>query len=258
MFLLIYVDDIIIIDTSSQQVQRFITTLAHRFSLKNLGYLAYFLRVEAIHTSSDLFLSQYKYIRDLLEKHNMFGANAISTSISSTVSLKLHDGALPTDPTKYRQVIGSMQVLWYLKGTIHLGLFHRNHSPLTLHAFANADWAGNSDDRTSTSVYVVFLGCNPISWSSKKQKTVARSSTEAEYRAIATTAAEINWVQNLFYELQAQSPSTPTIYWDNVGATYVCANPVFHSCMKHIAIDFHFVRDQVVQEIATCFSYSYF
>ena len=150
------------------------------------------------------------------------------------------------------------RVLWYLKGTIHLGLFHRNHSPLTLHAFANADWAGNSDDRTSTSVYVVFLGCNPISWSSKKQKTVARSSTEAEYRAIATTAAEINWVQNLFYELQAQSLSTPTIYWDNVGATYVCANPVFHSCMKHIAIDFHFVRDQVVQEIATCFSYSYF
>ena len=111
MFLLIYVDDIIITDTSSQQVQQFITTLAHRFSLKDLGPLAYFLRVEAIHTSSDLFLFQYKYIRDLLEKHNMFGANAISTSISSTVSLKLHDGALPTDPTKYRQVIGSMQYL---------------------------------------------------------------------------------------------------------------------------------------------------
>ena len=95
------------------------------------------------------------------------------------------------------------RVLLYLKGTIHLGLFLRTHLPLNLHAFANADWVGNSDDRTSTSAYVMFLGYNPISWSFKKQKIVAWSSTEAEYWAIATTAAEINWVQNLLYELQA-------------------------------------------------------
>ena len=95
----------------------------------------------------------------------------------------------------------------------------------------------------------MFLGYNLISWSSKKQKTVARSSTEAECRVVATTATEINWVQNLLYEFQAQSPSTPTIYYDNVGATYVCVNPVFHSCMKHIAIDFHFVRDQVSKKL---------
>ena len=93
----------------------------------------------------------------------------------------------------------------------------------------------------------VFLGANPISWSSKKQKTVARSSTEAEYRAVASTAAEVNWLQNLLQELRLYSSSPPTIFCDNVGATYLCANPVFHSRMKHIAIDFHFVRDQVAQ-----------
>ncbi|RVW38078.1 Retrovirus-related Pol polyprotein from transposon RE2 [Vitis vinifera] len=211
-FLLVYVDDIIITGTSFQQVQRFITTSAHRFCLKDLDHLAYFFRVEAIHTSSNLFLSQYKYICDLLEKHNMLGANAISTPISSTMPLKLHDGAPLADPIKYRQTLIGRE---------------------------------NSDDCTSTSTYVVFLGCNPISWSFKKQKIVARSYTEVEYRVVATTTVEINWVQNLLYELQAQSPSTPTIYYDNVGATYVCTNTVFHSRMKHIAIDFPFVRDQV-------------
>ena len=78
---------------------------------------------------------------------------------------------------------------------------------------------------------------------------MARSYTEVEYRVVATTTVEINWVQNLLYELQAQYPSTPTIYYDNVGATYVCTNTVFHSRMKHIAIDFPFVRDQVSKKL---------
>ncbi|KAJ9707528.1 hypothetical protein PVL29_002525 [Vitis rotundifolia] len=118
MFLLVYVDDIIIIGTSSQQVQRFITTMAHCFSHKDLGPLAYFLGVEAIHTSSDLFLSQYKYIRDLLEKHNMLGAYAISILMSSTISLKLHDGAPLVDPSKYHQVIGSIQHISFTRPDI--------------------------------------------------------------------------------------------------------------------------------------------
>ena len=77
--------------------------------------------------------------------------------------------------------------------------------------------------------------------------TVAQSTTEAEYHAIATAVAELNWVTNLLKELKVSSTHTPTIYYDNVGATYLCVNPVFHSCMKHIAIDFHFVRDQVIR-----------
>ena len=84
------------------------THLAQLFSLKDLSPLAYFLGVEAIHTSSDLFLSQYKYIHDLLEKHNMLGANDVSIPLSSIMSFKLHNGAPPTDPTKYRQVIAFM------------------------------------------------------------------------------------------------------------------------------------------------------
>ena len=89
----------------------------------------------------------------------------------------------------------------------------------------------------------MFLGSNPISWHSTKQRTVAYSFTEAEYRAIASAAAEIQWIKSLLKELCISLFSIPTLYTDNLGATYLCANPVFHSRMKHLAIDYHFVRD---------------
>lgn len=114
-----------------------------------------------------------------------------------------------------------------------------------LYMVSDADWAGNPDDRCSTGAYVIFIGSNPISWSSKKQKTVARSSTEAEYRAIASGAAELMWIRSLLQELDVSLSSTPVLYSDNIGATYLCANPVFHSRMKHIALDYHFVRELV-------------
>lgn len=88
---------------------------------------------------------------------------------------------------------------------------------------------------------------------SKKQKSIARSSTEAEYHVVASAAAEILWIKFLILELGIKIPSIPLIYCDNVGATYLCANLVFHSRMKYIAIDFHFVRNKV-QEGELCVS----
>ncbi|KAH9803109.1 G-type lectin S-receptor-like serine/threonine-protein kinase [Citrus sinensis] len=107
------------------------------------------------------------------------------------------------------------------------------------------DSTSSWDDYTSTDAYIVYLGCNPISWSSKKQHTVARSSTKAEYRSVAATAAELNWVCYLLTDLGVLLSNAPVIYCDNFGATQLCSNPVFHSRMKHVAIDFHFIRDQV-------------
>ena len=130
----------------------------------------------------------------------------------------------------------------------------RRDSPVLLHAFSDADWAGNQDDRTSTSAYVVFLGSNAISWCSRKQRSVARSSTEAEYRVVATTASEVIWLTSLLRELMIPMAGPPTIYCDNIGATYLCSNPIFHSRMKHIAIDFHFVREKV-QSNQLCISH---
>lgn len=139
------------------------------------------------------------------------------------------------------------RVLRYLKGSITHGLHFRKTANPTLHAFSDSDWAGNADDYTSTSAYIVFIGSSPISWSSKKQKTVARSSTEAEYRSVAHTTAELNWITNILQELHLPVKVHPTIYCDNIGATYLCKNSVFHSCMKDVALDFHFVRSQVAR-----------
>ncbi|CAL8165948.1 unnamed protein product [Prunus armeniaca] len=255
---------------------------SHRFSLKDLGSLHFFLGVEVIPTRSGLFLSQHKYIRDLLIRAHMEGAKDVSTPLSTTTTLVLNDGATPIDATLFRSLISGLQYLsltrpdiafavnklsqfmywpselhWtalkrllrYLKGTIYHGLhLHRNttHS-LSLHAFSDADWAGNPDDRTSTTAYTIFLGGNLISWSSRKQHFVARSSTEAEYHVVACTAAELSWLQNLLHELGVLLPSPPVIACDNIGATFLCANPVLHSHMKHIAIDLHFVRNLVTQ-----------
>ena len=137
------------------------------------------------------------------------------------------------------------RVLRYLARTRDKGVFLRSNNRLSLHAFSDSDLAGNKDGYTSTSAYIVYLGSNPIVWSSKKQQTVARSSTEAEYRCVADTAAEMTWIVFILTELCVKPVSQPVIYCDNVGATYLCANPVFHSRMKHVALDYHFIRELV-------------
>ncbi|MFS7997268.1 putative RNA-directed DNA polymerase [Helianthus anomalus] len=128
------------------------------------------------------------------------------------------------------------------------GLIGRLHSQFALKDLGqcDADWAGYPDDRRSTTGYCVFLGPNVISWSSKKQHTVARSSTEAEYRALAHTAAELRWITSVLHELHITLTCPPSLWCDNIGATYLAVNPVFHQCTKHLEIDLHFIRDMVL------------
>ena len=137
------------------------------------------------------------------------------------------------------------RLLRYLVGTIDDGLQISPDSSLSLHAFSDADWAGDKDIFCSTSAYVVYLGKNPVSWSSKKQHTIARSSIEVEYRSVANTAAKLNFIFYLLSNLGITFPCYPIIYCDNIGATQLYSNPIFHSRMKHVAIDFHLIRDQV-------------
>ncbi|KAF3658536.1 hypothetical protein T459_11353 [Capsicum annuum] len=136
-------------------------------------------------------------------------------------------------------------LLQYLHQTSSFGLRIAKGHDHRLLAYSDSDWDGDPLDRTSTTGYVVYLCSSPISWSSKKQRSVSRSSTEAEYRAVAATVSETNWLTSLLHELRFRISDIPWIFCDNVSTTYICANPVFHSRMKHIAIDFHFVREQV-------------
>lgn len=148
-------------------------------------------------------------------------------------------------------------MLRYLKGTIDHGLFlHRRTTPV-LSIFSDADWGGSPDDGRSTTGYCIYLGRNLVSWKSSKQRCVSRSSTEAEYRAIANAAAEAQWVRHLLSELKVLSTAPSTLHCDNLGATFVCKNLIFHSRMKHLALDYFFVRELLqkgairVQHIST-------
>ncbi|KAG7534176.1 Integrase catalytic core [Arabidopsis thaliana x Arabidopsis arenosa] len=277
-YTLVYVDDIIVTGSTPSLVTSFISTLSRRFSLKDPTDLTYFLGIEATRTSKGLHLMQRKYIIDLLVKTNMLDAKPVSTPMAPLPKLTLSSGTPLDDAAQFRMVLGSLQylaftrpdiafvvnrlsqfmhrptdlhwqaakrILRYLAGTVSHGIFLRANTPMTLHAFSDADWAGDNHDYLSTNAYILYLGSSPIPWSSKKQKGVARSSTEAEYRAVANTASELRWVCSLLTELGVTLPAVPVIYCDNVGATYLCANPVFHSRMKHLALDYHFVRDNV-------------
>ncbi|KAF5477732.1 hypothetical protein F2P56_004349 [Juglans regia] len=140
-------------------------------------------------------------------------------------------------------------ILRYLKHTVDHGILIRPSHTSQFIAYSDADWGGSPDDRRSTTGYCNFFGHNIVTWSSKKQTKVAWSSTEAEYQAIANTTAELIWLQSLYRELDIYQPYAPIIWCDNIGATYLTANLVFHARTKHIELDYHFVREHVSKKL---------
>ena len=139
------------------------------------------------------------------------------------------------------------RILPYLKGTVTLGI-QFTRGPFTLTAYSDADWAGDTCDRRSVSGYCLFMGNNPIAWCAKKQATVARSSTESEYRCLAHTAAELSWLRMLFKDLQIPLFHVPTIWCENISAISLASNPVFHARTKQIEVDYHFIREKVLHK----------
>ena len=277
-YLLLYVDDIIITGNSTSQVDHLVTTLSSAFELKDLGVLSYFLGIQILPTRFGLTLCQSKYASDVLHRFHMENSKPTKTPSCSNTRLTPFDGSALPDPFEYRSMVGALQyltftrrdlsfsvnqlcqfmqhpttshleaakrVLRYVRGTLHFGI-HFAPGPLTFSAFSDADWAGDPTDHKSTTGQLVFHGSSPISWSSKKQPTVSRSSTEAEYRALASTAAELAWLRTLFRELRVFLPHIPILWCDNVFAIALASNPVFHSRTKHIEVDYHYVRGCVL------------
>ena len=150
--------------------------------------------------------------------------------------------AAPRSP-HYAAVI---RILRYLKGTILDSLHFSSHSSLTLQAYSDADWAGDPTDRRSITGYCFLLGDSLISWRSKKQTVVACSSTEAEYRALAATTAELIWLRWLLQDLGVDYSTTTKLHSDNRSAIQIAHNDVFHERIKHIEIDCHFIRHHLL------------
>ena len=198
--------------------------LRQHFEMKDLGLLSYFLGLEVSHNSEGYYLSQAKYASDLLSRANITDSKTESTPLEVNCKLTPLDGTPIDDPTLYRQLVGSLvyltvtrpdiayvvhvvsqfmsaprsshfsavlRILRYIKGTMFHGLHFAANSSLVLSGYFDADWAGDPTDRRSTTGYCFFLGTSLISWRSKKQIVVARSSTESEYRALADATSEL-------------------------------------------------------------------
>jgi hypothetical protein len=137
------------------------------------------------------------------------------------------------------------RILRNIKGTLQFGLSFSRSQSHELVVYSDADWVGCSDTRRSTSGYCVFLGDNLISWSSKCQHTVSRSSDEAEYRGVANAVAEACWIRQLFGELRRPLTCATLVYCDNISVVHLSTNLVHHQRTKHVEIDIHFVRERV-------------
>jgi Reverse transcriptase (RNA-dependent DNA polymerase) len=276
-FLLVYVDDIVLTGNNNIFLNTVVQLLDQQFTKKDLENLHFFLDIEVTPFQQGLLLTQTKYIYSILDRANMLGAKPINTPMATSAPLSKFNGEVFQDPSLYRSVVGALQyatitrseisfavnrvsqfmhapttehwgavkrILRYLKGSLNHGLHLQPSDHLAIHAFIDSDWAGCPDDRMSTAGYLVFFGNNLVSWCSKKQSTVARSTTEAEYRAIAMVTAEVTWLQSLIHELGFDVPS-PVLWCDNLGATFLAANLIFHARTKHIELDFHFMREKV-------------
>jgi hypothetical protein len=277
-YLLLNVDDMILSASTTLLLRHVISRLHDAFAVKDMGHVRYFLGITVRRTKDGFFLSQSAYAQELLERADMANCNTIATPADTKLKASAAEGKLLVDATTYRSIAGALQyltitrpdiayvvqqvclhmhaprdvhqtmlkrILRYVKGTTALGVQLRAAPTPTITAYSDADWAGCPDTRRSTSGFCIFLGNSLVSWSSKRQTTVSRSSAEAEYHAIANAISECSWLRHLLGELACQVPSATVAFCDNISSVYMSQNPVHHRRTKHIELDIYFVREKV-------------
>nr|KYP41417.1 Copia protein [Cajanus cajan] len=260
-FLMIYVDDIIIIGSNSKFVEAFIKQLNKTFAFKDLGKLHYFLGIEVSRDTRGMYLKQSKYISNLLKKFSMESSSSCPTPMITWKDFTANS-ELMNNPSLFCKAIGALQyltntrpgitysinklsqylssptvlhwqglkrVLRYLQGTQNFYLHIKPTTDLDLTGFSNVDWATSLDDKKSIAGLYVYFGETLITWSSKKQKVVSRSSTKFEYRALIDLAVEISWIKSLLQKIKLSIPRTPTLWCDNFSVKALASNLVMHA-----------------------------
>ncbi|AAD21687.1 Strong similarity to gi/3600044 T12H20.12 protease homolog from Arabidopsis thaliana BAC gb/AF080119 and is a member of the reverse transcriptase family PF/00078 [Arabidopsis thaliana] len=276
LYLLLYVDDILLTGSDQSLLEDLLQALKNRFSMKDLGPPRYFLGIQIEDYANGLFLHQTAYATDILQQAGMSDCNPMPTPLPQ--QLDNLNSELFAEPTYFRSLAGKLQyltitrpdiqfavnficqrmhspttsdfgllkrILRYIKGTIGMGLPIKRNSTLTLSAYSDSDHAGCKNTRRSTTGFCILLGSNLISWSAKRQPTVSNSSTEAEYRALTYAAREITWISFLLRDLGIPQYLPTQVYCDNLSAVYLSANPALHNRSKHFDTDYHYIREQV-------------
>ncbi|GKD42492.1 retrovirus-related pol polyprotein from transposon TNT 1-94, partial [Tanacetum coccineum] len=226
----LYVDDMIITGDDCDGIELLKAALSHRFALKDLGLLRYFLGIEVASSPKGYLLSQSKYIADLFDRARMTDNKIADIPIDAKAKYTPTDGDPLPNPSLYRTIVGSLVYLTvtrpYITYAVHITLLLPSTSSLNLRAYCDADWAGDSVTRKSTTGFCVFLGDSLISWKSKKQDILSKSSTEAEYRAMAVTTSEIVWLRWLLADMGVQITNPTSLYCDNRSAIQIARNTV--------------------------------
>ncbi|GKA79661.1 putative ribonuclease H-like domain-containing protein [Tanacetum coccineum] len=233
----VYVDDIIFGSTKKELCTEFEKLMHKKFQMSSMGELTFFLGLQVTQKDDGIFISQDKYVDEILKKFGFSTVKTTSTPIETSKPLLKDAEAEDVDVHLYRSMIGSLMYLTSSRPDIMFA-----DSPFDLEAYSDSDYAGASLDRKSTTGGCQFLGSRLISWQCKKQTIVANSTTEAEYVAAASCCGQVLWIQNQMLDYGYNFMNTK-IFIDNESTICIVKNPVFHSKTKHIEIRHHFIRD---------------
>ncbi|GKB11156.1 retrovirus-related pol polyprotein from transposon TNT 1-94 [Tanacetum coccineum] len=273
----IYVDDIIFAASTPELCDLFANIMCSKFKMSMMGKISFFLGLQISQSPRGIFINQSKYALESLKKYGYESCDPVDTPMVEKSKLDEDKEGKAVDPSHYRGMIGTLlyltasrpdlqfaicmcaryqarptekhlnavkRIFRYLKGTVHRGLWYPKDSSFALTAFADADHAGCQDTRRSTSGSIQLLGDRLVSWSSKRQKSAAISSTEAEYIALSGCCAQVLWMRSQLTDYGFGFNKIP-MYCDNKSAIALCCNNVQHSRSKHIDIRFHFIKEHV-------------
>ncbi|KAK1616000.1 hypothetical protein QYE76_021517, partial [Lolium multiflorum] len=276
----IYVDDIIFGGTNPNHNKAFELLMTRKFEMSMMGELKFFLGFQVRQLAKGTFISQEKYVKDMLKKFNMTNASPMKTPMPVKGQLGSCDGEKDVDIKVYRSMIGSLlylcasrpdimlsvgmcarfqsapkeshlvavkRILRYLVLTPTLGLWYPKGSTFELIGYSDSDWAGDKVDRKSTSGACQFIGRSLVSWSSKKQNSTALSTAEAEYISAASCCTQLLWMKQTLKDYGVSLGTVPLLC-DNESAIKIANNPVQHCRTKHIDIRHHFLRDHVANK----------
>ncbi|KAL4010603.1 hypothetical protein IC575_030105 [Cucumis melo] len=273
--LIVYVDDIVLTGDDQTEISQLKQRMGDEFEIKDLENLKYFLRMEVTRSKEGISVSQRKYTLDLLTETGMLGCCPADTPIEFNCKLGNSDDQVPVDKEQYQRLVGTLtylshtrpdifiavsvvsqfmqapyekhmeavnRILRYLKNIPGKGLMFRKTNRKIIKAYTDSDWARSVIDRKSTFGYCTFVWGNLVTWRSKKQSVVARSSAEAEYRAISLRICEVIWLQKVLSDLHQECETSLKLFCDNKAAISIANNPVQHDRTKHVEIVRHFIK----------------
>ncbi|GAA0141429.1 transmembrane signal receptor [Lithospermum erythrorhizon] len=279
----LYVDDLIYTGDDHTLLEEFKHSMMRDFEMSDLGYMSYFLGIETLQKEGGIFICQRKYAEEVLERFGMSECNSVQCPIVPGTQVNKDAEGILVDDTYYKQMVGSLmyltatrpdlvfavsllsrymarptemhlqiakRILRYLRGTTELGIYYqRGEENKELRCYTDSDYAGDKDDRKSTSGYVFLLSSGAVAWCSKKQPIATLSSTEAEFIAAAICACQAIWMKRILAEIGYVQDKCTLIHCDNNSTIKLSRNPVMHGRSKHIDVRFHFLRNLTKEKV---------